>query len=209
MRDRSTPLPIHDWTRVTAGTFHAFHLAWIAELQRTLNGGALSNGHYALAEQISDRPPPDRRLAIRHTTGDQIVAFIEIVSPGNVESRLAAEGFLDKAAEALRQGAHMLILELIPPTAIAPTGLCGLAFEWAIGRPYDPPPDRPLTLAAFAAGETVTAYVEPTAVGRPLVAMPLFLSSDHYVDVPLEATYSAAYATMPRRWRNVIERWPD
>lgn len=24
---------IHDWTRVTARTWHAFHLSWIAEIQ--------------------------------------------------------------------------------------------------------------------------------------------------------------------------------
>lgn len=74
-----------------------------------------------------------------------------------------------------------------------------------IGRPYEPPPDRPLTLAAFAAGETVTAYVEPTAIGRPLADMPLFLDPGHYLSVPLEATAAAAYATLPDRWRRVIE----
>ena len=34
-------MPIHDWTRVTAGTWHAFHLSWIAEIQLALNGGLL------------------------------------------------------------------------------------------------------------------------------------------------------------------------
>lgn len=34
-------MPIHDWTRVTAGTWHDFHLAWIAELRNVLNGGLL------------------------------------------------------------------------------------------------------------------------------------------------------------------------
>lgn len=32
-------MPIHDWTRVTAGTFHAFHTAWIVQLQEMLNAG--------------------------------------------------------------------------------------------------------------------------------------------------------------------------
>ena len=27
-------MPIHDWTRVKAGTFHDFHLAWIAEMRK-------------------------------------------------------------------------------------------------------------------------------------------------------------------------------
>jgi hypothetical protein len=26
-------MPIHDWTRVDAGIFHDFHLAWIAEIR--------------------------------------------------------------------------------------------------------------------------------------------------------------------------------
>jgi hypothetical protein len=34
-------MPVHAWTRVTAGTFHDFHNAWIAELRNALNGGVL------------------------------------------------------------------------------------------------------------------------------------------------------------------------
>ncbi len=29
-------MPIHDWTRVTAGTWHDFHLAWITEIRNAL-----------------------------------------------------------------------------------------------------------------------------------------------------------------------------
>ncbi|MFN0056759.1 MAG: hypothetical protein ACKV0T_31835 [Planctomycetales bacterium] len=42
---------MHDWTRVEAGIFHAFHTTWIPEIQKTLNGGLLPEGFYALAEQ--------------------------------------------------------------------------------------------------------------------------------------------------------------
>jgi len=52
-------MPVHDWTRVTAGTFHDFHLAWIAELRRVLNGGLLPPGYYALAEQVAGGIIPD------------------------------------------------------------------------------------------------------------------------------------------------------
>jgi hypothetical protein len=44
-------MPVHDWTRVEAGIFHAFHVAWVPEIQRTLNAGLLPEGYYALAEQ--------------------------------------------------------------------------------------------------------------------------------------------------------------
>src|SRR2546423_13207152 len=52
-------MPIHDWTRVEAGIFHDFHLAWIGELRRVLNAGLLPPDYYALAEQIAGELGPD------------------------------------------------------------------------------------------------------------------------------------------------------
>src|SRR3954453_14846966 len=52
-------MPIHDWTRVDAGIFHAFHHDWITELSRALNGGILPGGYYALPEQIAGGLGPD------------------------------------------------------------------------------------------------------------------------------------------------------
>ncbi len=34
-------MPIHDWRRVHAGTYHHFHNNWIAELSKRLNNGLL------------------------------------------------------------------------------------------------------------------------------------------------------------------------
>ena len=34
-------MPIHDWTRVDAGTFHAFHVSWVSAIQEALNDGLL------------------------------------------------------------------------------------------------------------------------------------------------------------------------
>lgn len=52
-------MPVHDWTRVDAGIFHAFHLAWISEIQKVLNGVLLPEGYYVLAEQHAGRTIPD------------------------------------------------------------------------------------------------------------------------------------------------------
>src|SRR2546427_11337002 len=52
-------MPVHEWTRVTAGTFHDFHNAWITELRNVLNGGVLPEGYYALGEQRSGDVSPD------------------------------------------------------------------------------------------------------------------------------------------------------
>jgi hypothetical protein len=52
-------MPVHDWTRVEAGTFHAFHTAWITHLSETLNGGVLPSGYYAMPEQHAGRSIAD------------------------------------------------------------------------------------------------------------------------------------------------------
>src|SRR5947207_14836040 len=52
-------MPVHDWVRVEAGIFHAFHVAWIPELRKALNGGLLPEGYYALAEQHTGRSIAD------------------------------------------------------------------------------------------------------------------------------------------------------
>lgn len=44
-------MPIHDWTRVSAGSFHDFHSVWIGTLRTVLNRDLLPDGFYALAEQ--------------------------------------------------------------------------------------------------------------------------------------------------------------
>jgi hypothetical protein len=52
-------MPLHDWTCVDAGIFHAFHVGWIPEIQKALNGGLLPEGYYALAEQHAGRAIAD------------------------------------------------------------------------------------------------------------------------------------------------------
>src|SRR5438067_9422733 len=52
-------MPIHDWTRVDGGTFHAFHTRWISEIMGALNAGLLPKGYYALAEQVATRMQTD------------------------------------------------------------------------------------------------------------------------------------------------------
>ncbi len=40
-------MPIHDWTRVPAGTYHFFHQRWIQDLAAALNAGGLPEGYFA------------------------------------------------------------------------------------------------------------------------------------------------------------------
>src|SRR5690242_14462834 len=52
-------MPVHDWTRVGAGTFHDFRATWIIDLKRALNEGLLPPDYYAMAEQIAGNVGPD------------------------------------------------------------------------------------------------------------------------------------------------------
>lgn len=60
-------MPIHDWTRVSAGIFHDFHHEWISTIKRRLNL-LLPQGYYALAEQIAGGREPDV-LSLEHIHG--------------------------------------------------------------------------------------------------------------------------------------------
>jgi hypothetical protein len=143
------------------------------------------------------------RIAIRHTSDDRLIAVIEILSPGNKSSRRGIDSFLDKVYGVLDQGIHLLLVDLFPPTSRDPQGIHALI--WGDSAPV-PPPDQPLTLAAYNAVPLPEAYVEPTAVGLKLIDMPLFLDEGHYVPVPMEATYKAAWSGVPGRWKAVLEK---
>jgi hypothetical protein len=56
---KAQTMPMHDWTRVTAGTYHNFHFRWIAAIMDRLNAGLLPPGFFAMAEQFIGRPETD------------------------------------------------------------------------------------------------------------------------------------------------------
>jgi hypothetical protein len=143
-------------------------------------------------------------VVVRHVSGDRVVAMIEVVSPGNKNSRHGIETFVRKVADLLRQGIHLLILDLIPPSERDPHGIHGAIWEFIEGvQPSRP--EKPLTLVAYESDLHVRAYVVPEQVGDALDDMPLFLAPRGAVEVPLEETYSSAFAAFPRRWRHLLD----
>jgi hypothetical protein len=244
-------VPVHNWTRVSAGIFHAFHHEWISEIGRALNRGLLPADYYALAEQqvagfgpdilTLQRPdrgtmaedskhggPPARLLlapprarftaetstelvqrkkstiVVRHVSGDRIVAVVEIISPGNKSSQHAFQALLGESCELLEAKIHLLIVDLFPPSKRDPEGTHAALWEAIAGEVFTPPADKPLTLAAYESAETVRAFIEPVAVGDRLPEMPLFLEPGAHILVPLEATYEAAFASLPTRWQAAL-----
>jgi Protein of unknown function (DUF4058) len=147
------------------------------------------------------------RIVIRHPLGE-VVAVIEIVSPGNKGGRRALRSFVEKAAEILRQGVNLLVVDLFPPSPRDPQGIHKAIWDEVCEGPFELPADKPLTVVAYSAGEPKTAYVEPVAVGDPLPEMPIFLDPFTYVPAPLEATYQSTWSKCPDAVRELVDSRP-
>ena len=144
------------------------------------------------------------RIAIKHRLG-QVVAVLEIVSPGNKSGSHALRSFVRKTEDLLRQGINLLVVDLFPPSPRDPQGIHKAIWDEIVDEPFELPPDKRLTVAAYAAADVPTAYVEPVAVGDVLPEMPIFLEPGIYVPAPLESTYQATWAKCPDAIRELVE----
>jgi hypothetical protein len=244
-------MPIHDWTRVDAGLFHAFHQRWISALSDALNTGGLPPDYFALVERSVGGPIPDvltsrpasidpeadegpcgspvatappririvrkaeegiylrraDRIAVRRRHGE-VVAVIEIVSPGHKASALALLDFVEKSTELIDQQIHLLVIDLFPPSQCDPQGIHKAIWDEFVEGDFELPSDKPLTLAAYDAQPLPIAYVEPVTVGDVLPDMPIFLKPGNWVPASLEATYQTAWAVFPAPLKRLLEGPP-
>lgn len=145
------------------------------------------------------------RVTIRHPLG-HVVCVIEIVSPGNKSSRSALRSFVEKSVDFLRQGIHLLIIDLFPPSVRDPQGIHKAIWDEIEDQPFTLPGDKPLTLAAYVADIPKVAYVQPIGIGEVLPDMPAYLNPDSWVPVPLEATYQVTWASCPEDMREAVEQ---
>jgi hypothetical protein len=143
------------------------------------------------------------RVAVRDPRG-RLVSVIEIVSPGNKASRAKWQAFVNKAAEFLREGVHLLVIDLLPPTRRDPQGVHKAIWDEIQEEAFELPPDKRLTLAAYSAGLVKVAFVEPVAPGDVLPDMPLFLEAEIYVPTALEATYQTTWSVCPQPLKEAV-----
>src|ERR1700686_2693078 len=130
-------MPIHDWTRVGAGTFHAFHHAWIAHLMEALNEGMLPPDYYALTEA-----PPNglrRTLAIHHIRDHRLITMVDILSPEVKAIASAVVEFVRQAEFALHNGIHFVLIDLFSPGKHDPQGMHGAVMESFSEEIYEMP----------------------------------------------------------------------
>lgn len=143
------------------------------------------------------------RITVRHRHG-KVVAVIEIISPGNKGSQAEFRALVEKSADLIRQGVHLLLIDLFPPGKRDPQGIHKAIWDQFEEDEFELPADQPLTLAAYDAGPDYVAYVEFVGVGDPLPDMPLFLKPEVYVPAPLESTYQAAWDVFPDALKGLL-----
>lgn len=241
-------MPVHDWTRVDAGLFHAFHQSWSVYLCDALNGGVLPSEYFALVEQRIRGPIPDvltlklkpedeetdsgvggtavaaapprtrlirrsdasayaaraNRITVRHRHGD-VIAVIEIVSPGNKGGKAEFKAFVEKSAALIQQQVHLLVIDLFPPGKRDPQGVHKAIWDEFEEEDFELTPDKLRLIASYDAGPPQVAYVETFGVGEALPEMPLFLQPEVYVPAPLEATYQATWNVFPRALKGLLQ----
>ena len=144
------------------------------------------------------------RIVVRHHLG-RIVAVIEIVSPGNKDSRAALREFVEKTIDLLRAGVHVLIIDLFPPAPRDPSGIHKAIWDEIEEEDFDLPDDRNRTFASYESGNETVARLETRGVGDELPAMPLYLASGLHIPVPLETTYKSAWDATPVELRRAVE----
>jgi len=180
---------------------------------------ARSAGRPGGGRAVTDAPPKARyvtresdrevyaaranRVAVRNPLGE-VVAVIEFVSPGNKDSRHALRAFVAEAAEFLDRGVNLLVVDLFPPTPRDPQGIHKAIWDEIREEPFDPPPGKPLTAAAYSAAVPKVAYVEPVGVGDPLPESPIFLEPGTYVPAPLEPSYQTTWDKCPEPFRDAV-----
>jgi hypothetical protein len=147
-----------------------------------------------------------KAVVIRHVSEHRPVAVLEIVSPGNKDSRASLVDFIDKTRDLLAGGVNVSLVDLFPPTRRDPLGIHPEVWGDDDGNTFRFDAAKPLTCAAYVGGGRPQAFVEPVAIGDELPDLPAFLTAVEYVEVPLETTYRSAFGALPEYWRDVLTK---
>ena len=155
--------------------------------------------------------PPQRRVVVRHAEGRQLVAVIEIVSPGNKARAEAIRSLVDKAVALLDNGIHVSIADVHPNPRRLPRGFGGAIWRAVRGAEAEYIPNYSRTHSAFAArdGGGCLAQLQSSEVGAALPNLPLYLTPEGGVELPLEAIYQAAWAMYPDQLRDELLSEPE
>ena len=122
------------------------------------------------------------RIAIYNPLGD-VVAVIELVSPGNKNARHAIRSFVDKTLDLLSQGINP-DRRPFPPEQTRPARIHKVIWDEIRGGAVRAPTRQATDPLAYSAGVPKKAFVEPVAGGDTLSDMPVLLDPATYILAP-------------------------
>lgn len=191
-------MPIHDWTKATAGTYHDFHLKWIAAMTDFLNSGPLPSDFFAMAEQIIGGPAPDvvtlrdwpdapasRPLPDGTRQSGGIATLPEPASPPDTEFVLAAgPSYVRKKSQIAikhEMGHVVSVIELVSPgnkhaqaeidrLVSKASALIHEGIHLLVVDPFPPTPRDPQGISNLIWHEIDVTQEIPCSAERPLMA---------------------------------------
>lgn len=172
--------------------------------ETTGGANALPTATLTAVADAPSYPPRPRVIAVRHRSGDRLVAIVEIVSAGNKSDSAELGALVEKTVVTLSKGVHVVLVDLHPPGPCDPDGIHNLIWKEIGEEPLPLPAARPLVVASYLSRGSITCFVEPRAVGERLPDIPLFLTPALHVAIPLEPTYEAAFHSLPAHLRGEV-----
>lgn len=177
-------MPMHDWTRVSAGMYHDFHQGWTIELRNGLNRGVLPDGYYAMADQRVQGPEPDVATFL-HANGPGPKAGLAVLdAPPKVryQAKTETNAYARKANRVRVYDSDdrvVAVIEIVSSgnkdTRHAVRSFVGKAVEFLtqgvnvlLVDPFPPTIPAPDGLHLAIWGEVSPAPLGPNPVGQPL-----------------------------------------
>lgn len=125
--------------------------------------------------------------------GRTLVAAIEIVSPSNKDRKVTRKTFVGKVASLLEQGVSVTLVDLV---SVRPVNLYAELLDFLVGTDPHLPDPPPVTYAVTVRARkppkgraVLDASFYPMPVGQPLPTVPIWLTPELGVMLPLETSY--------------------
>ena len=164
-------------------------------------------GFVSQADHFLDALEHDR-IGIYRCEDDLLLSYIEILAPSDINQYGNFLRLIDSFVEMLREDCQLLVIDLIQRDPyLHDSGTHAALWHRFTGRTSCVTNHEPYGIAAYGVFSEVraTAYFERLAVRQNLPVMPLFLTSDEYINLPLQDTYDDAWRGVPVRWKSVLE----
>jgi hypothetical protein len=140
--------------------------------------------------------PDDIEVQVYRTTaGPELVAAIELVSPGNKDRAEARGAFAAKCAGYLSRGIGLIVIDVVTNRL---ANLHNQVMELLLAPPSFHMPAEAATYAVAyrpsrqASGDQIEIWPHPLVMGQVLPTLPLALRNAETAPVALEETYSEA-----------------